>query len=45
MRRIIGDRTVDLSAADFGRLREHYRGLLLDIGTGDGKHVLHAARC
>jgi 16S rRNA (adenine(1408)-N(1))-methyltransferase len=45
MRQIIGNRTVDLSGADFARLRDRYRGVLLDLGTGDGKHVLHAARC
>jgi 16S rRNA (adenine(1408)-N(1))-methyltransferase len=45
MRQIIGNRTVDLSGADFARLRGSYRGVLLDVGTGDGKHVLHTARC
>jgi 16S rRNA (adenine(1408)-N(1))-methyltransferase len=45
MRQIIGSQTVDLSAAAFARLRERHRGLLLDVGTGDGKHALHAARC
>jgi 16S rRNA (adenine(1408)-N(1))-methyltransferase len=45
MRRIIGNHTVELSAAAFARLRERHHGLLLDVGTGDGKHALHAARC
>jgi hypothetical protein len=44
MRRIIGNQTVDISTADFARLRESHRGLLLDAGTGDGKHTLYAAR-
>jgi hypothetical protein len=45
MRQIIGNRTVDLSAAGFAALRAGYRGVLLDAGTGDGKHALHTARC
>jgi 16S rRNA (adenine(1408)-N(1))-methyltransferase len=45
MRQIIGNRTVDLSAADFAALRAGHRGVLLDAGTGDGKHALHTARC
>jgi 16S rRNA (adenine(1408)-N(1))-methyltransferase len=44
MRQISGERTLELSPAAFGALRERYRSVLLDIGTGDGKHVLHAAR-
>lgn len=45
MRQIIGNRTVELPAGQFAALRDRHRGLLLDVGTGDGKHVLHTARC
>jgi 16S rRNA (adenine(1408)-N(1))-methyltransferase len=42
--RIIGKRVVDLPPAEFAALRAQHSGLLLDVGTGDGKHVLHLAR-
>lgn len=45
MRQIIGNRTVELPAGEFAALRDQHRGVLLDVGTGDGKHVLHTARC
>jgi 16S rRNA (adenine(1408)-N(1))-methyltransferase len=45
VRRVIGRTTVELDAAAFAQLRErHASGLLLDLGTGDGKHVLAEAR-
>lgn len=44
MHRVIGKRVVDLLPAEFAALRERYAGVLLDVGTGDGKHVLHLAR-
>jgi len=44
MLRVIGRRVVDVPPAEYGALCEPYRGVLLDIGTGDGKHVLHLAR-
>lgn len=44
MRRIVGKRTVEVSAAEFAQLRSKYAEVLVDIGTGDGKHVLHVAR-
>lgn len=44
MRRVIGKATVDLDAAGFAALRAPYRGVLLDLGTGDGKHVVAEAR-
>jgi 16S rRNA (adenine(1408)-N(1))-methyltransferase len=45
VRRVIGRTTVELDAAAFAQLRErHAGGLLLDLGTGDGKHVLAEAR-
>jgi hypothetical protein len=44
MRRVVGKSTVDLDAAAFAALRSPYAGLVLDIGTGDGKHVLAEAR-
>lgn len=44
MHRIIGRRVVELPPAEFAELRAQHSGLLLDVGTGDGKHVLHLAR-
>jgi 16S rRNA (adenine(1408)-N(1))-methyltransferase len=44
MRRVVGKATVDLDAAGFAALRAPYAELVLDIGTGDGKHVLAEAR-
>ena len=44
MRRIVGGSTVELTAADFAALRARHRRVVLDIGTGDGKHVLTVAR-
>ncbi|MFN2562329.1 MAG: class I SAM-dependent methyltransferase [Jatrophihabitans sp.] len=44
MRRVVGKSTVDLDADAFAALRTPYAGLVLDIGTGDGKHVLAEAR-
>src|SRR4051794_3389178 len=44
MRRVVGKSTVDLDAAAFAALRSPFAGLVLDIGTGDGKHVLAEAR-
>jgi 16S rRNA (adenine(1408)-N(1))-methyltransferase len=44
MRRVVGKATVDLDAAGFAALRAQYAGLVLDLGTGDGKHVLAEAR-
>jgi 16S rRNA (adenine(1408)-N(1))-methyltransferase len=40
----VGKATRDLPADDFAQLRRRYRRLVLDIGTGDGKHVLAQAR-
>ena len=44
MRRVVGKTTVDLDAAAFRLLRAPYAGLVVDLGTGDGKHVLAEAR-
>jgi 16S rRNA (adenine(1408)-N(1))-methyltransferase len=44
MRRVVGKSTLDVDATGFATLRAPYRGLVLDIGTGDGKHVLAEAR-
>ncbi|HEX3337020.1 MAG TPA: methyltransferase domain-containing protein [Jatrophihabitans sp.] len=44
MRQVVGKATRDLTEADFAQLRDQYDGLVLDIGTGDGKHVLATAR-
>ncbi len=44
MRQITGKSVVELGEAEFRELRGRYEGLLLDVGTGDGKHALHVAR-
>lgn len=44
MRQVVGKATRELSDAEFRQLRRGYRRLLLDVGTGDGKHVLAQAR-
>lgn len=44
MRQVVGKATRELSDARFAQLRRNYRQLLLDVGTGDGKHVLAEAR-
>ncbi len=44
MRQVIGKRTLDLGAAGFAALRAPYEHVVLDLGTGDGKHVLSVAR-
>ena len=44
MRQVVGKATHDVDAATFDALREGYDALVLDVGTGDGKHVLHVAR-
>lgn len=44
MRQVVGKATHELDAAAFTALREPYERVVLDIGTGDGKHVLGLAR-
>jgi 16S rRNA (adenine(1408)-N(1))-methyltransferase len=45
MRRVVGKSTLELDRAGFDALRAAFPdGLVLDIGTGDGKHVLSVAR-
>lgn len=45
MRQVVGNRTVDLDATAFAELRGRFPGgLVVDLGTGDGKHVLAEAR-
>lgn len=44
MRQVVGKTTLDLTGAAFAQIRDRYEGLVLDIGTGDGKHVLATAR-
>jgi 16S rRNA (adenine(1408)-N(1))-methyltransferase len=43
IRRVVGRSVSELGADEFDALRAG-RKLLLDVGTGDGKHVLHEAR-
>ena len=45
MRSVVGKSTVDVDAAALDELRARFPdGLVLDLGTGDGKHVLAEAR-
>ena len=44
MRQVVGRATRELSAEQLAQLRRRYRTLVLDVGTGDGKHVLAEAR-
>ena len=44
MRRVIGKRTLDLDDAGFAELRSRYSRLVVDLGTGDGKHAVAVAR-
>jgi 16S rRNA (adenine(1408)-N(1))-methyltransferase len=45
VRTVVGRSTIDLDAAAFAELRVRFpAGLLVDLGTGDGKHVLAVAR-
>lgn len=45
MKRVVGRSTVDLAAAGVADLRARFPGgLVVDLGTGDGKHVLAVAR-
>lgn len=44
MRRITGKAVVELSGSDFDDLLTRYRGVVIDVGTGDGKHALELAR-
>jgi 16S rRNA (adenine(1408)-N(1))-methyltransferase len=44
VRRVTGKQVTEFPEAEFTRLRGRYRGVLLDVGTGDGKHALALAR-
>jgi 16S rRNA (adenine(1408)-N(1))-methyltransferase len=44
VRRVVGKVTTELDAAALATLRGPAGGLVLDLGTGDGKHVLAEAR-
>jgi 16S rRNA (adenine(1408)-N(1))-methyltransferase len=44
VRQVVGKATRELPADEFARQRNGYRALVLDIGTGDGKHALVTAR-
>jgi 16S rRNA (adenine(1408)-N(1))-methyltransferase len=44
VRRVIGKATTELDAAHFAELRDGYSDLVVDLGTGDGKHVRTLAR-
>jgi 16S rRNA (adenine(1408)-N(1))-methyltransferase len=44
VRQVVGKTTPELTDGDFAELRRGYRRMLLDVGTGDGKHVLAEAR-
>ncbi len=44
MRQVVGKIVHDLDATSFAGLRGGYRDLVVDLGTGDGKHVTSLAR-
>jgi 16S rRNA (adenine(1408)-N(1))-methyltransferase len=44
MRRVTGKQIVELGAPAFDALLGQYGGVLLDVGTGDGKHAMQMAR-
>lgn len=44
MRRVVGKQVVQVSGEEFVSLRAGYRDVLVDVGTGDGKHAYHLAR-
>jgi 16S rRNA (adenine(1408)-N(1))-methyltransferase len=44
VRQVIGKRTIDLDAATFTEVRDRHERFVLDVGTGDGKHVVAVAR-
>jgi 16S rRNA (adenine(1408)-N(1))-methyltransferase len=44
VRRIRGKQIFELPAAEFAELAGRYRGTVVDLGTGDGKHARHLAR-
>ncbi|HEX2901813.1 MAG TPA: class I SAM-dependent methyltransferase [Jatrophihabitans sp.] len=44
MRQVRGKKVVELSGEQFQAHRARYRRLLVDVGTGDGKHAYHLAR-
>src|SRR3954454_4564588 len=44
IRQVVGRSTTELDAAAFAALRSKHRELVVDIGSGDGKHVLAVAR-
>jgi 16S rRNA (adenine(1408)-N(1))-methyltransferase len=44
VRRVVGKRTEDLAPGGFAERRRGYEELVVDVGTGDGKHVLAVAR-
>jgi 16S rRNA (adenine(1408)-N(1))-methyltransferase len=44
MRQVRGKKVVDLDDSGFAGLVDSYQSVLLDVGTGDGKHAYHLAR-
>ena len=44
VRVVVGKATPELTPAEFAERRAAYRELVVDVGTGDGKHVLAVAR-
>ncbi|WP_446038465.1 16S rRNA (adenine(1408)-N(1))-methyltransferase KamB [Streptomyces sp. SID1121] len=44
MRRVLGKRIVEIDEAAYDELLARYDGVVLDVGTGDGKHPFHLAR-
>jgi 16S rRNA (adenine(1408)-N(1))-methyltransferase len=44
VRQVVGKTVRDLDATSFAAVRAGYRDLVVDLGTGDGKHVTSLAR-
>lgn len=44
LRRVAGKRITEIGETSFDDLLSRYSGVVLDVGTGDGKHAYHVAR-
>lgn len=44
VRAVIGKKVGEVAAEELAALRASYEAVVLDVGTGDGKHVLHVAK-
>jgi 16S rRNA (adenine(1408)-N(1))-methyltransferase len=44
MESIRGKQRIDIGAVDLAAIADRYQGVAIDLGTGDGRYVLHAAK-